>query len=60
MNRKWWRETAFSFITMGIPTALTTCPREMDKPSQLLFKSIQGYMKDRKWDLSDVSTVDTR
>lgn len=48
MNRKWWRETAFSFITMGIPTALTTCPREMDKSSQLLFKSIQGYMKDRK------------
>ena len=48
MNRKWWRETAFSFITMGIPTALTPCPREMDKPSQLLFKSIQGYMKDRK------------
>lgn len=51
VNRKWWRETAFKFITMGIPTCLTNAPREMDKQGQLLFKSIQGYMKDRKYEI---------
>lgn len=51
MNRKWWRETAYTFITPTIPTCITSCPKECDKSGILLFKSIQGYMKDRKWGL---------
>ena len=49
MNRKWLRETAYTFISLTIPTCITTCPKECDKQGILLFKTIQGYMKDRKW-----------
>lgn len=49
MNRKWWRDTAFSFISLIIPTALTSISKEYDKKSITLFKTIQGYMKDRKY-----------
>lgn len=49
VNRRWWRETAYSFITLAIPTCLTTLSKDADKHGILLFKTIQGYMKDRKY-----------
>lgn len=49
MNRKWWRDTAFSFISLVIPTALTSISKEYDKKAITFFKTIQGYMKDRKY-----------
>lgn len=51
MNRKWWRDTAFKYINLVIPTCLTTIARECEKKGITLFKTIQGYMKDRKYNV---------
>ena len=51
MNRKWWRDTAFSFISLIIPTCLTNVPKDYDKKGINLFKTIQGYMRDRKYNV---------
>lgn len=51
MNRKWWRDTAFTYINLVIPTCLTTISKDCEKKGITLFKTIQGYMKDRKYNV---------